>query len=290
MSNPESLAVKRIGMLAGWGNYPVRVAQALKDAGYQIYCLGVKGHCNSEAELTALCAEFRWTNLGKFGKSIRYFQSCHVPDCIMLGKIHKRELFKPWALFALFPDWVTIKTFASYFLFRNKDCRDDSLLKRIVDLYAEHGIRMGVPTDYCPALLVKEGCLTTCSPNELQWKDIDYGWRLAKEIGRFDVGQTVIIRDQMAVAIEAIEGTDACIHRAGQLAQRGDLVMVKVAKPQQDMRYDVPTIGLTTVKNLVEAGGKVLAIEANKTIIVDEDDVVDFANKHKLAIVAIGRE
>ncbi|MBR5710668.1 MAG: UDP-2,3-diacylglucosamine diphosphatase LpxI [Thermoguttaceae bacterium] len=287
MACQEEQVEKRIGMLAGWGNYPVRVAQALKDAGYSVYCLGVKGHCKSEAELRDICTDFAWTTLGKFGKSIRYFQSHSVPDCIMLGKIHKKELFKPWALFALLPDWVTIKTFAAFFLFKKKDCRDDSLLKRIVDLYAQNGIRMGVPTDYCPALLVKEDCLTKRQPTEQDWKDIEYGWQVAKDMGRFDVGQTVIVKNQMAVAIEAIEGTDACIKRAGDLSQRGGLVMVKVAKPQQDMRFDVPTIGMTTVKNLVAAGGKVLAVEANKTILIDEDAVVDYANAHNLVIVAI---
>ena len=290
MTCQEEQVEKRIGMLAGWGNYPVRVAQALKDAGYSVYCLGVKGHCKSEAELRGICTDFAWTSLGKFGQSIRYFQSHSVPDCIMLGKIHKKELFKPWALFALLPDWVTIKTFAAYFLFRKKDCRDDSLLKRIVDLYAQNGIRMGVPTDYCPALLVKEGCLTKKQPTEQHWKDIEYGWRVAKEMGQLDVGQTVLVKNEMAVAIEAIEGTDACIRRAGELSPSGELVMVKVAKPQQDMRFDVPTIGVTTIKNLVAAGGKALAVEAEKTILVDEDAVVEYANAHNLAIVAIVKQ
>ncbi len=278
---------KRIGMLAGWGNYPVRVAQSLVDTGYSVYCLGVRGHCDKIDELKAICTDFDWTSLGKFGQSIRYFNSHNVTDCIMLGKIHKKELFKPWALLALMPDWITIKTFAGYFLFRKNNCRDDSLLKRIVELYAQHGIRMGVPTDYAPALLVKQGNLTTKTPDARQWQDVYYGWKVAKEMGRFDVGQTVIVKDQMAVSIEAIEGTDLCIQRAGQLAGRGNLVMVKVAKPQQDMRFDVPTIGLNTIKNLVHAGGKVLAVEAEKTILVDEDAVVQYANSQGLVIVAV---
>lgn len=290
MSDCSPSPRKRIGMLAGWGNYPVRVAQSLQDSGYDVYCLGVRGHCDKIEELRGVCVDFAWTSLGKFGQSIRYFQNHQVPECVMLGKIHKKELFKPWALFALLPDWITLKAFAGYFLFKKKDCRDDSLLKRIVDLYAEHGIRMGVPTDYCPDLLVKEGCLTVGQPTEVQWKDIIYGWRAAKEMGRLDIGQTAIVKDQMALAIEAIEGTDACIKRAGELAPRGGLVMVKTAKPQQDMRFDVPTIGMNTVFHLVSAGGTVLAIEANKTILIDEDEVIHFANSKGLVIIAVSED
>lgn len=280
------MEAKKIGMLAGWGNYPVRVAQALKESGFEVYCLGVRGHCDQQEKLKAICADFDWTTLGKFGQCIAYMKKHAVPDCIMLGKIHKKELFKPWAIWALLPDWTTIKTFASFFLWRKKNCRDDSLLLRIVELFAENGIRMGVPTDYAPALLVQEGVLTTKQPTDLQWRAIRYGWKAAKEMGRLDIGQTVIVKDEMVIAVEAIEGTDLCIQRAGQLVPQGGLIMVKVAKPQQDMRFDVPTIGINTIRHLVKAKGQVLAIEALKTILVDEEAVVDYANQNGLVIVA----
>jgi UDP-2,3-diacylglucosamine hydrolase len=134
---------------------------------------------------------------------------------------------------------------------------------------------------------VKQACLTQREPSTAQYLDIDFGWRLAKEMGRLDVGQSVVIKDRSPLAIEAIEGTDECIRRAGQLCTAGNFTVVKVAKPQQDMRFDVPTIGMGTMESLVAAGGRVLAIEAGRTIIVDQPQVVEFANRHKLVIVAL---
>jgi hypothetical protein len=137
---------------------------------------------------------------------------------------------------------------------------------------------------------VKLACLTVRQPTAAERKDIEFGWRLAKEMGRLDVGQSVAVKDRAPLAIEAIEGTDACVSRAGTLCQAGGFTVVKVAKPEQDMRFDVPTIGLGTLKTMAEAGGKVLAIEAGRTIIIDQAEVVAFANQHKLVVVALDAE
>jgi DUF1009 family protein len=136
-------------------------------------------------------------------------------------------------------------------------------------------------------LLVKQGNLTGREPSGAQWQDIQFGWQLAREMGRLDVGQSVAVKGRAVLAVEAVEGTDACIRRAGQLCPQGGFTLVKVAKPQQDMRFDVPTIGIHTVQALAEAGAAVLAIEADKTIIVDEPEVIEFARRHKLAVVAL---
>jgi hypothetical protein len=129
--------------------------------------------------------------------------------------------------------------------------------------------------------------LTLRRPTTAQQQDIEFGWRLAKEMGRLDVGQSVAVKDRSPLAVEAVEGTDQCIRRAGSLCEAGGFTIVKVAKPQQDMRFDVPTIGLGTLESLVAAGGHVLAIEAGRTIIIDEAQVVAFANQHKLVVVAL---
>jgi DUF1009 family protein len=136
---------------------------------------------------------------------------------------------------------------------------------------------------------VKEGQLTRQGPSGWQWKDIAFGWTIAKEIGRLDIGQSVAVKNQAVLAVEAIEGTDECIRRAGMLCRGGGFTIVKVAKPQQDMRFDVPTIGMLTLETMVSAGAKVLAVEAGRTILLDEANVVEFANQNRLIVVAIER-
>ena len=149
------------------------------------------------------------------------------------------------------------------------------------------GFRLGVPTDFVPELLVPGGILTKRAPNEAQWRDIRYGFRVAKELGRFDVGQSVLVANGVVIAVEAVEGTDLCIERAGMLCQKGGLILVKTAKPEQDMRFDVPTIGLRTLELFAKAGGRVVAIEADKTILIDENETIDFANQHGIVICAV---
>ena len=149
------------------------------------------------------------------------------------------------------------------------------------------GLSFASALDYCPELLVKPGVLTRRQPTAAQSKDIEFGWMMAKEMGRLDVGQSVAVKECATLAIEAIEGTDRCIERAGTLCRAGGWTLVKVAKPQQDMRFDVPTIGLGTLETMVTAGGRVLAVEAGRTIIIDQPHVIEYANRHKLAIVAL---
>ena len=139
--------------------------------------------------------------------------------------------------------------FLPHFWTRKKDCRDDSLLRAIVDEFAAEGIRFAPATDYAPELLVGQGQLTRRGPTAWQQKDIEFGWKMAKEMGRLDIGQSVAVKDQAVLAVEAVEGTDECIRRAGELCRAGGFTVVKVAKPQQDMRFDVPTIGLRHAGN-----------------------------------------
>jgi DUF1009 family protein len=136
-------------------------------------------------------------------------------------------------------------------------------------------------------LLVKPGRLTRRPPTALEQRDVEFGWKLAKELGRFDVGQSVTVKGCNALAVEAIEGTDACIHRAGELCPAGGFTVVKVAKPQQDMRFDVPTVGIGTIETMIAAGASCLAVEADKTIFVDQPEVVRLADAHKIAILAL---
>jgi DUF1009 family protein len=276
---------KRIGLMAGWGRYPLVIAEALKKQGYETYCLGVVDH--ADPKLAEVCHEFQWSGLAKFGSAIRYFKRRGVTETMMAGKIFKTRLFGRFAWLHHLPDLRTIRMCIPFFWTRQKDCRDDTLLMAVVDEFASEGIRLSVPTDYAPELLVKPGQLTRRGPSFAQQKDIEFGWRMAKEMGRLDIGQSVAVKNQAVLAVEAVEGTDQNIRRAGTLCKAGRFTVVKVAKPQQDMRFDVPTIGRGTLETMLESGGEVLAIEAGKTILLDEPEVIEFANQHKMVVVSL---
>ncbi|HTU24107.1 MAG TPA: UDP-2,3-diacylglucosamine diphosphatase LpxI [Pirellulales bacterium] len=279
-------AQRRVGLVAGWGRYPLVVAQALRAAGYRVYCLGVKDHAD-EAALREVVDDFYWIGLAKIGGAIRYFRRHGVTDATMAGKIHKVRLYQPRMWIKHLPDWTGLRTFYPHFVLSRRDRRDDTLLGAIVESFRQGGVMFGPATDYAPELLISEGCFTSLAPTAAQRKDIALGWEVAKEMGRLDVGQSVIVKDRAVLAVEAIEGTDACIRRAGELCSVGGFTLVKVAKPKQDMRFDVPTIGLGTLETMAAAGGRVLAVEAGKTILVDQRQVIDFANRHQIAIMSL---
>jgi UDP-2,3-diacylglucosamine hydrolase len=276
---------RRVGIMAGWGRLPLAVAESLRRRGCEVYCLGTIGH--ADPKLAEVCNDFRWSGMAKFGGAIRYFRRHGVTEVTMVGKIFKVRLFERWRWVRNVPDLRTIRMFLPHFLTRKKDCRDDSLLNTVVDEFAAEGIRFVPITDCAPELLVKEGQLTRLGPTAWQRKDIDFGWKMAKEMGRLDIGQSVAVKDQAVLAVEAVEGTDECIRRAGVLCRVGGFSVVKVAKPQQDMRFDVPTIGLGTLETMYAAGGKVLAVEAGRTIFLDQDAVIEFADRQGLVIVAM---
>jgi DUF1009 family protein len=182
------------------------------------------------------------------------------------------------------PDWRALR-----FWFNRKRANnsDDTLLLAIIAEFAKDGLRVESALELCPELLVQEGILTHSSPTAAEQADIQFGWRLALEMGRLDVGQSVAVKDRAVLAVEAIEGTDQAILRAGGLCPAGGFVVVKTAKPQQDMRFDVPTIGSNTIESIRKAGGRVLAIEAGRTILIDGDETIALANRYGLSVVAL---
>jgi DUF1009 family protein len=275
---------QRVGLIAGWGQYPFRVATALRDQGCEVYGLGVRDH--ADPALAELCTKFGWIGVASIGRATRFFRRHQVRDATMAGKIHKIQLFQLRTWLRHCPDWTTIQTFWPHFISGKQDRKDDTLLTAICDAFANGGVRFGPATDYAPELLVKYGQLTANAPTAMQQKDIEFGWQLAREMGRLDVGQCIVVKNRAVIAVEAIEGTDECIKRAAELCGSGYTV-VKVAKPQQDMRFDVPTIGIGTLENMAATGGRVLAIQEKMTIIIDEQAVVEFANRHNIAIVAL---
>ena len=282
---PHTPYPRRVGLLAGWGRFPIVVAEALKEQGYAVSCLGIVDH--ADPSLAKICDEFSWQGMAKLGRAIRYFQKRGIHQATMAGKIHKVVLYQPWIWLRHLPDWRALKTFYPHFVASREDRKDDTLLGVVVQAFAAEGIRFGPATDYAPELLVKEGQLTGRPLSTAEQADVDFGWRLAKEMGRLDVGQSVCVKDRAVLAVEAIEGTDECIRRAGELCRKRGFTVVKVAKPQQDMRFDVPTIGLGTLETMLAAGARILAVEAGRTILLDEPEFLAYASRHKLVVVAL---
>jgi hypothetical protein len=282
---PPQVKGECIGLIAGWGRFPLLVAEALRQRDYLVACLGIGGH--ADRALADICHHFHCTGLARMGAHIRFFRRHGVRVATMAGKIHKILLFRRGYLCRHLPDLKCIRTFFPHFIRQSKDRSDDSLLASAVRGYVRSGIEIKPATDLVPELLVKYGQLSGNRLNSHQRKDVEYGWRLAKHLGWLDVGQTIVIKSRAVLAVEAIEGTDQCIRRAGQLCPSGGFTVVKVAKPQQDMRFDVPTIGVGTVETMHESGANLLAIEADKTIIIDQPAVVRLASQCGISIVAI---
>ncbi len=276
---------ERIGLVAAWGRYPIIVAQELRRQGYAVYCLGIKDH--ADPALREMCHNYCESGVARLGSQISYFRKHGVRRAVMAGKLHKTILFRRFYWLRNLPDWRFVRTFYPHFITRTKNRNDDAMLTAVVEAYAQDGIKFAPATDYVPELLVQYGQISRRRPSRAQRQDVEFAWRLAKEIGRLDVGQCVAVHGRAVLAVEAVEGTDECIRRAGRLCPRGGFTVVKVAKPQQDMRFDVPTIGLGTLEAMVEAGGSVLAIEAHKTIVIDQEEVARFADRHGLALVAV---
>jgi UDP-2,3-diacylglucosamine hydrolase len=270
-----------IGLLAGAGRFPIVFAEKARRLDIPVVCVGLRGLASPD--LIELSHRFYWTGVAQLGRAIRCFKREGVQRAVMAGKVLKAAIHTPWRVFHLLPDWRMVRFWYSR---SRKDNRDDSLLLGLIEEFARDGVHFESALTLCPELLVKAGTLTRRKPTAGEMKDIEFGWELAKEMGRLDVGQSVAVKEGMVLAVEAIEGTDRAIVRAGELCRSGGFTVVKVAKPQQDMRFDVPTVGCSTIETIHHAGGRVLAIEADKTILLDETETLALADRHGLTIVA----
>ncbi len=275
----------RLGLLAGAGAFPIQVARTARAAGHWVFGVGIDGMASEE--LREHCDEYCRVPLARGGKQIRLFRRAKVERILMAGKIDKTVLFHPFRLLRLIPD---LRTLHMWYRYAAANKKDDTILLAVIREFARDNLHFDSALRYCPELLVKHGFLTRKRPSSSQWKDIRFGWELAREMGRLDVGQTVAVHDTAVLAVEAIEGTDACIRRAGNLCRRGGFTVVKVAKPNQDMRFDVPTVGIDTIKTMHEAGGRVLAVEAGMTILLDPDEVTRLADRFGITVVAVNSE
>lgn len=275
----------KIGLVAGWGDFPLAVARSLILQGKEVHCCAIRDH--ADPELEKICTSYRVFGMGRMGGQAQFLRKQGVTRATMAGKIFKTMLFQNRRrLIWHFPDLTFLRHFYPIYVSQTKDRRDDTLLTTVVQLYAAHGIEFKPATDFAPELLVPQGVLTKTKPTASEQKDIAFGWKMAKQMGGLDIGQTVVVKNQAVMAVEAIEGTDACIQRAGGLCQ-GGFTVVKVAKPNQDMRFDVPTIGVSTIESIHAAGGNVLAVEADKTILLNSPATIEAANRLGITVVAV---
>jgi DUF1009 family protein len=275
-------AATPVGLIAGAGKFPVAFAAKARALGIPVVTIGLRNLASKE--LIGLSNRFHWCGIGRMGAVIRRLKRSRVREVVMAGKVHKAALFGPWGILHMLPD---LRALRFWFNRMRRDNKDDTLLLSVIAEFEKDGLRFGSALDYCPELLVRAGLLTRRRPTAAEEKDIAFGWELAKEMGRLDVGQSVAVRGRAVLAVEAIEGTDQAIARAGQLSRQAGFVVVKVAKPQQDMRFDVPTVGVATIETMHQAGGRVLAVEADKTILLDEAETIALADRYGIVVVAL---
>ena len=276
--------MQRIGLIAGNGTFPLLVLDAARAAGCEVVVIAIKEEASPEIESRGATSVY-WLSLGELSKLIETFQREGVRRAVMAGQVKHKQIFS-----AIRPDWRMAKLLLSLTM-RNTD----SLLGAVAKVLAEEGIALENSTGLLEPLLVKPGTLTRRAPTEQERKNIDYGRVVARQLAQHDIGQTVVIAETACVAVEAMEGTDATIERAGRImgSLHGDastlsraLTVVKIAKPNQDMRFDVPVIGVKTIGVMQAAGATCLALDAGKCLLLDGDKILDAANVAGVAVVA----
>jgi hypothetical protein len=264
----------RIGIIAGGGQFPYLFAEAAQKAGRQVVIAGHKGE--SHPDLERVADRFCWVKLGQLGKIIRFFHEQEVKEAVFLGTITKTRIFRD-----VFPDLRGLS------LWNKIDVRqDDAILRAFADELEREGIRVVDSTLYLQHLLFPAGVVTRKKPDAGQRRDIEFGFRMARAIGKLDIGQCVVVRDLAVVAVEAIEGTDATIKRGGLLA-RENAVVVKVKKPDQDFRFDLPAIGPMTIESMKEVKAAVLAVEAGQALLFDREAAISQADRAGIVVVGV---
>ena len=268
--------MKSIGLLSGIGRLPVEVAKAARAMGIDVYAVGLVD--GVEEDLKNVATDFKSINVAQLGSIIDYLKGKEVTDVVMIGKVTKEILFSGQHEL---PDARMIALLSSL-----KDRSDDTMMLAFVAELAKEGITTFDQTMLLKMIMPKKGVLTKRQPTERENLDMEFGFKMAKALGGLDIGQTVVVKDKAVMALEAIEGTDACILRGGKLAC-GNAVVAKVAKPAQDNRFDMPAVGVKTIESMIEVKASGLVIEAGRTLIVDREKVLSLADENAITIVAI---
>ncbi len=271
MKRPQSL-----GIVAGAGQFPILCARAARNEGFNVYVAAHRGETDPAIEADA--DGVRWVHLGQLGKVIGFFKKNGVEQVLFAGAITKKRIFHD-----VRPDIRGITAWK-----RIKSRLDDGILRAVADELLRDGITVVPSTLYLKELITPEGVLTRKRPDEGMEQDIEFGLGLAREIGRLDIGQCVVVKDRAVIAVEAIEGTDATVLRAGELAGPGTVV-IKVCKPGQDTRFDLPAVGIKTIETMHRAGATCLAVEAGRSLLFDREETLRLADSYGMVVVGVER-
>jgi DUF1009 family protein len=264
----------KLGLIAGNGKFPFLVIEGAHKAGASVAVAAIREETDPEIERIA--DRMIWVGIGQLGKMLRFFKDEAIDKAIMAGQVKHVQIFS-----RAIPDVRMLKM-----LLRLPRRNTDALIGAVASELATEGIELIDSTYFLKDQLPAVGTLTKRAPDDRERSDIEYGLEIANEIARLDLGQAIVVRDRACVAIEAMEGTDAVIRRAGELV-RGRLTVVKIAKPDQDMRFDVPVVGVPTIESMTSAGATCLCLTAGKTLMFDRERMTKLANKSKIAIVAV---
>jgi len=263
----------KLGLIAGNGKFPFLVLEGAKRAGTSVAVAAIREE--TDAAIESLADRLTWVGIGQLGKMLRFFKNEGVDKAIMAGQVKHVQIFS-----RAIPDVRMLKM-----LLRLPRRNTDALIGAVANELASEGIELIDSTFFLKDQLPQPGTLTRRAPDERERSDVEYGLEIARGIAGMDLGQTIVVRDRACVAIEAMEGTDAVIRRAGDLV-RGRLTVVKIAKPDQDMRFDVPVVGVPTIESMKDSGATCICLTAGKTLMFDREAMVKLADKHKIAILA----
>lgn len=265
---------KRIGLISGSGNFPMIFAESARSEGLEVVAVAHRGE--TMPELAEVVEKILWIKLGQLGKLVDFFKDEGVNEVVMAGGIDKKNIYRKV--------WPDMKALSLWSKLKNR--LDDGILRAVAGILGDEGIKVVESTLFLKSLMAPKGTLTKKSPEEHEQKDVDFGWKIAKEIGGLDIGQCIVVKDLVVVAVEAIEGTDETIRRGGKLAKKGAIV-VKVLKPNQDLRFDLPAVGLQTIRTMLEVEASCLAIEAGSVIMFEKEEMIREADRSGIAIVAL---
>ena len=264
----------KIGLIAGSGQFPILFSKKARAKGFSIYAVAFQNE--TDPNLNNYVEAIEWLHLGQLKRLIKFFHKHAINQVVMMGAITKTRMFRD-----VKPDLKAISI-----VFELKDTHDDGLLSTFAGVLEQEGLEVKASTFLLPELLAEEGCWTRRQPTRSENADIELGWRLAKEIGRLDIGQCIVIGGGSVLAVEAIDGTDETIKRGGRLGN-GTAVVVKVSKPNQDIRFDVPAVGSQTIEVMRSSNTRALAIEAGKAVVFDRQEMIALADQYEISIVAL---
>ncbi len=268
---------QRIGLIAGNGQFPLIFSRAARDRGIAVYAVAYVNE--ADPVLARHVEKVEWLHLGQLRRLIRFFRQNGVGEAVMMGGVKKTRMFTD-----VKPDTKAISLIAGL-----RHTHDDGLLSAFAGVLEKEGIRVRPATFLLPDLLAPPGCWTKRKPSRAQQADIDLGLRMGREIGRLDIGQCIVVGGGSVLAVEAVEGTDATILRGGELGN-GEAVVVKICKPNQDTRFDVPAIGAGTIRTMIRARAGVLAVEAGKAVVFDRREMIDLADEAGISIVSVAEQ